>query len=485
MVGSGIGSAPQTQAAAVPSQVQVTPSAVSGAAPVVIPKHKNGRLVFAHYHPGFPTSLDNLPAARDYYQTQYLNPKGEGGKWSKTGGYLRDRPMAVAPKAGDFRLANAKKEIADAKAAGIDGFALDFGCVKSSPPGTACNGQWAAQQAIFGAAAQMNFKIMLQPDMNTDLGKMSQSKFASAIAALAKNRAVYKRGGKVVVTPFMTERHSASWWKGALAKLKAKKVKVYFMPQFLQLKSIRTSKTKAAWDKLAAGYSEWGGRTPYVDDSPASALHKAKKIWMHPVAVQDARPKEGGYWEAANSATLRATWMSAIKSKADLVMLLTWNDYSEGTSFAPSLRHGYSLLDLNSYYVSWYRTGKAPKIARETVFISHRVHSYRLKPTLGYAVQMKPQQNSKPRDTIEVVTMLKKPAIVRVVVGSTLYAKYTAKASVYVRVVALRTGLITAQLVRSGTTLGRASTGEPVVSSRPVQDMDYRFASSRRPVPQI
>ena len=66
MVGSGIGSAPQTQAAAVPSQVQVTPSAVSGAAPVVIPKRKNGRLVFAHYHPNFPTSLDNLHAARDY-----------------------------------------------------------------------------------------------------------------------------------------------------------------------------------------------------------------------------------------------------------------------------------------------------------------------------------------------------------------------------------------------------------------------------------
>ena len=385
----------------------------------------------------------------------------------------------------DFRLANAKKEIADAKAAGIDGFALNFGCVKSSAPGTPCYGQWAAQRAIFTAAAQMNFKIILQPDMNTDLGKMSQATFASAIATMAKNKAVYKRGGKVVITPFLTERRSASWWKGALAKLKAKKVKVYFMPQFLQLKAVRTSKTKAAWDKIASGYSEWGGRTPSVDKSPVSALHKAKKIWMHPVAVQDARPKEGGYWEAANSATLRATWMSAIKSKADLVMLLTWNDYSEGTSFAPSLRHGYSLLDLNSYYLSWYRTGKAPKIANETLFISHRVHSYKLKPSLGYAVQMKPLQKSKPRDTIEVVTMLKKPATVRVVVGSTLYASYTAKAGVYVRVIALRTGLITAQLARSGTIMARASTGEPVVSSRPVQDMDYRFASSRRPVPRI
>ncbi len=484
LVGSGVGVAPQSQAAAVSNSVQVSPSATSGAAPVVIPKHKNGRLVFAHYVPSLPLSMDNLPASRDYYQNQYLTPGGEGGIHAAYGGFLRDRPLGVAPKAGDYILANAKQEIANAKAAGIDGFALDITCPSYASWGTYCGRPWAVEQAMLKAAAATGFKIMLQPDMNAGPGKLGQSSFATRIAAFAKNKAVYKRGGKVVLAPYLAERRSPSWWKATLAKLKAKKVNVYFMPQFQQLKAIGKGSARAAWDKIAAGYSEWGGRTPSVDKSPASALHKAKKTWMEPVAFQDARPSQRFFWESQNSATLRATWMSAIKAKADLVMLVTWNDFSEGTAFAPSLRHGYSVLDLNSYYLSWYRTGKAPKIARETIFISHRVHGYRLKPSLGYAGVMTVHE-SKACDTIEVVTMLKKPAIVRVVVGSTLYAKYTAKAGVYVRVVALRTGLITAQLVRSGTTLGRASTGEPVVSSRPVQDMDYRFASSRRPVPRI
>ena len=479
MVGSGITSAPPVQAIAV-TPSQVTTSAAAGSAPVNIPKHTNGRLVFAHYHPFFATSLDNSPAASDYYQNQFLNPNGEGGKWASIGGYLRDRPIAVAPKPGDFLLANAQKEVADAKAAGIDGFALDLSCIKITAPGTPCYLVGGNQQAIFTAAARAGFKVMLQPDMDTEFGSLSQADFASVIAGFAKNSAVYKRSGKVVLSPFRTEVKSASWWKGTLAQLKARGVKVFFMPQFLNLSAIRTSKTKSAWDKISSGYTDWGSRTPQKVSSPASALHKAKKIWMHPVAVQDARPKAQVYWEAGNSATLRATWTNAIKSKADLVMLLTWNDYSEGTAFAPSLRHGYSLLDLNSYYLSWYRTGKAPKVARETVFISHRVHSYTLAPSLGYPNVMKPLGGYAPRDTIEVVTTLKKAAEVRILVDGSRYVTYKAKAGVYVKTVGLRTGQISAQFVRSGKVLGTAATGEAVVSTRPVQDLDYRFASSRR-----
>ena len=479
MVGSGITSAPPVQAIAV-TPSQVTTSAAAGSAPVNIPKHTNGRLVFAHYHPFFATSLDNSPAASDYYQNQFLNPNGEGGKWASIGGYLRDRPIAVAPKPGDFLLANAQKEVADAKAAGIDGFALDLSCIKITAPGTPCYLVGGNQQAIFTAAARAGFKVMLQPDMDTEFGSLSQAGFASAIAGFAKNSAVYKRSGKVVLSPFHTEVKSASWWKGTLAQLKAKKVKVFFMPQFLQLSAIRTSKTKAAWDKISSGYTDWGSRTPQKVASPVSALHKAKKIWMQPVAVQDARPKAQVYWEAGNTGTLRATWTNAIKSKADLVMLLTWNDYSEGTSFAPSLRHGYSLLDLNAYYLSWYRTGKAPKIARETMFISHRVHSYKLKPSLGYPKVMTLTGSYAARDNIQVVTMFNKSTQVRILVGGSRYVTYTAKAGLYVKTVGLRTGLISAQMVRSGKVVGSVTTGEPVVSSRGVQDLDYRFASSRR-----
>src|ERR1700722_1374635 len=44
--------------------------------------------VFAHYFHPFPLSIDNNPAAKDYYNAQYLSKTGESNKWLKQGGYL-------------------------------------------------------------------------------------------------------------------------------------------------------------------------------------------------------------------------------------------------------------------------------------------------------------------------------------------------------------------------------------------------------------
>ncbi|MDP9416414.1 MAG: hypothetical protein M3P48_00915, partial [Actinomycetota bacterium] len=51
------------------------------------------RLVFAHYMPSLPISLDNQDPSTDYYARNFLTPTGEGGKHVAYGGYLRDRPM--------------------------------------------------------------------------------------------------------------------------------------------------------------------------------------------------------------------------------------------------------------------------------------------------------------------------------------------------------------------------------------------------------
>ena len=55
----------------------------------------SSKKVFAHYFYPFPLSIDNKPAAQDYYNTQYLSPTGESNKWISQGGYLRSRPLPV------------------------------------------------------------------------------------------------------------------------------------------------------------------------------------------------------------------------------------------------------------------------------------------------------------------------------------------------------------------------------------------------------
>lgn len=83
--------------------------------------------VFAHYFSPFPISLDNKPAASDYYTVNYLNPAGENGKFAGSGGFLRERPLPQTPWPGstDYVEANLEIEIRRAIAIGLDGFTFD------------------------------------------------------------------------------------------------------------------------------------------------------------------------------------------------------------------------------------------------------------------------------------------------------------------------------------------------------------------------
>src|SRR5271170_1779322 len=75
--------------------------------------HASNKKVFAHYFAPFPISLDNTPAATDYYTVDYLAPDGEGGKHVTCGGFLRERPLPQTPWGDgiDYESANLQIEI--------------------------------------------------------------------------------------------------------------------------------------------------------------------------------------------------------------------------------------------------------------------------------------------------------------------------------------------------------------------------------------
>lgn len=83
-------------------------------------------LALAHYFPPYPRQLTSAPYPRDYYETGYLDPEGESGKHAAYGGFLRDRPLPGLPLVGDWALANARDEVAQARSAGLDGFLVDI-----------------------------------------------------------------------------------------------------------------------------------------------------------------------------------------------------------------------------------------------------------------------------------------------------------------------------------------------------------------------
>ncbi|MFB7783012.1 endo-1,3-alpha-glucanase family glycosylhydrolase [Streptomyces vinaceus] len=431
------------------------------------------KLVFAHYFTPYPLSLDNASADADYYARNYLNPAGENGKHERYGGLLRDRPLPVTPKPGDWERANLEQEVRTARAAGLDGFTLDM--LSLSGP----NRDRAQLLMEAAHAVDPAFKVMLMPDM-TSLNTDDPGVLADAVAALGKAPAAHRLGdGRLVVSPFKAEAKSVAWWTQVLDLLRTRHgIRTAFVPTFLDFDA-----NSARFAPISHGFSEWGSRS-YVGQESATRdvqrAHGLGKIWMQPVSVQDARPNQGVYDEAGNTATLRSTWTHAIDDGADWVQLTTWNDYSEGSQFAPSQHNGYTYLDLSSYYLTKFKTGSWPKIVRDTLYVSARTQFASADPTGPQSLVMSLRKGSAaPRDTVEVLSFLTAPATVRTEVGGARDT-HEAPAGIHSELLPLRPGTSSAAVVRGGKAATEVELPYAADRTVRVQDLQYYAATSGR-----
>ena len=440
---------------------------------------------FAHYVPTLPVSLDNQDPANDYYQRNFLRPDGEGGKHKAYGGWLRDRPVPRAPRPeSNWRLLDMQSEVRSAIAAGLDGFVL----VIYSLPDNGSARQWENAKLLMQAARNVDpgFKIILQPDMTGGLVDRSSGALAKYMAQLASYSSAYRIDGRVVVSPFTAERKSVSWWKSFKATMSNTYGQpVTFFPLFQNERAWRDS-----FDPISYGMANWGNRNPRGNNTTAThadsplgriaAVHSLGQKWMQPISVQDARPRAGIYDEAENTTNLRNTWAIATKSNSRFVQYATWGDYPEGSVMAPTANHGRTFLDISAYYLTRWKTGKAPAIVRDTVYLTHREHKVSARPSYPQTKLMSLRSGSSPaRDTVEALTFLKAPATVRVKVGSASYS-CAVDAGVDTCTVPLGTGTVSASVVRNGTTVTALTSPQKVTSTPYVQDLEYVGSSSRR-----
>jgi hypothetical protein len=439
---------------------------------------RNGKYVFAHFMPSLPVSIDNEDPATDYWARNYNKPSGEGGAYSGIGGFARDRPLPVQPgNASSWRLDNLKHEIRQARSAGIDGFALD---ILSVPTGR----NWPIQEQMLEAAAQVDpgFKVLLMPDMKSLAGR-TQAEIADVVNRLDKPSA-HRIGGKLVVAPFHAETHDIAWWNGFVSLMKTKYgTDVALFPTFLDERPYTSS-----FRPISVGTGNWGVRNPLWNDPTLSTSTTATQVgrvraakaagytWMHPVSLQDNRPNKALYDEAGNTENLKNTWRIAREQGADWVQLTTWNDYTETTQVGPSTNAGWSALDLNAYYLTWFKTGTAPTVTKDVLYLSHRTQFKDAKPSHPQTSLMSLRGGTAGRDTVEVTAFLTKAATVEVKVGSSTQTCQLA-AGVSSCLVPLRTGSVSASIKGSAVTV----TSPYVVTATPVvQDLAYHMASSRR-----
>jgi hypothetical protein len=408
------------------------------------------------------------PTYPDYYDLHYLPPNGEGGKHAAYGGWFRDRPMKRGPLTqATYQMEDAKTEIRQGIAAGLDGFALNS--TSYSDIGRSLNIVTAADQV------DPNFKIMLMVDADIMAGA-SDTLVAGGLATLAKAKSVYRlNDGRVVLSTFRAESKPPQFWQSVMNMLdKNYGIKTVFLPVYLEIGKA------GPYNGFSYGEGNWGDRSPHADivsrfTAFANSARAKGKIWFHPVSFQDTRPYANGFFEARNSENLRVTWDAAVASKAELVQIATWSDYAENSHIQPSEAHGWNVLDLNAYYMINYKLGSFPEIKRDAVFFVHRQTPLNANPTGGQTLRMQ-SKGVTPTDNVEIITFLTAPSTIEVKIGNNTYS-YTAQKGVFYKTYPVSVGQVSAKVVRTNKLF---KSHKPIVSALINQNLNYIVSNGLR-----
>lgn len=465
---------------AYPTPVQAT--TITPYLPFDLPQTDSPRKVFAHYMPSLPISIDNKDGSQDYYATQYLTVDGEKGVHAAYGGFLRDRPLPRAhSNLPDWQLADLRTEIGQAKSVGIDGFAVDVFDTRATS---------SVVGRILRAAAEVgNFTVVTTADMTGPLAAMTAADFAADVAPyLTAPGSFHLSDGRPVLGAFAADAQAPAWWSSVFDTLRDKfKLAVAFVPTFLDV-----ADNPEKFAAFSYGFSMWGGRDPLAmttydvgRGSPVDVIrrtHQLGKLWMQPVAFQDSRPRSGTFEESDNGLTNRLAWQIADQQHAEWVQLITWNDYAESTAMAPSVAHGWRILDMNAYDIARFKLGRPPLIVRDTLYVSYRSQPVSALPVYPETslMHLVPSGVSA-RDMIEVVAFATAPSQVRITTGTQQYSCHV-PAGRGICTFPLSLGSISVEMRRDGdgVVVARAQSNADVTQSPYVQDLQYRVVGGLR-----
>ncbi len=283
------------------------------------------------------------------------------------------------------------KEIQQAQAIGIDGFALNVGSWLSSGAGAEYYIAYSSQ--MFEAAARLNsaagwhnsgdrdggFKLMFSADFCCGNQPSDVEDMMRRFINYDRFADVYfRQDGKYVLTTFSgdalgtktwqmiksdlatganpsTGTVDASWVPTTVAvtgKPSSAPVNIFFVPAFFGAfggelpTQPQIQSGFNIWNSTVDGLFYWGiagvpGSGGPLDqlrssEAYASVLHSADKLYMAPVAFQFWGANAARYFEYSGYRGIRDMWMNAINvTHPEWVEIITWNDFIEGTYVSP------------------------------------------------------------------------------------------------------------------------------------------------------
>jgi glucan endo-1,3-alpha-glucosidase len=285
-----------------------------------------------------------------------------------------------------------KREIQEAQAAGIDGFALNVGAW--SGPDTYYKNR---VKLMYDAAEslQTGFKLFFSVEITntTDIVDM--------VKTYANRTNTFLQGNRVVVSTF--GQNNLDWSNSVFAPLKTNGISICFVPHFWpnpvqELPGFSDAvnilqKYRGLVDGLFLfGAAGLPAQLAQCNSNYTRAVHQAGKIFMASVtphywgAAQYTIGRR--YFEFDGGEGIALQWNSIMQNQPDWVEITTWNDFNESTYIAPienpaqyesqlqtPVRYSHKgYFELFRYYIAWFKTGNAPAVNRAALFFSYRTH---------------------------------------------------------------------------------------------------------------
>jgi len=420
-------------------------------------------------------------------------------------------------------VAGYERDIQEARAAGLDGFALNCGSWNSSNYKTDTASIFQAARAV---APDGSFKLFFSADM-TGLTYPEILDMMTAYSSHPNYWAITKNG---VVRPVLStwggEGGSFSdtksrWATQVIAPLKAAGITPYFLPFFFTKSQDGTQYTDLDQPSISgeisgvlSGLADGMFYTPSVlcpldstknafagPETYAASLKAAGLSAMGSVSPQywGSRQVSNGrrYFEYYGGEGLAAQWNSLITvQKPDWVECFTWNDFDEATYFSPiddvnkywpyaaHSRLGYykchaGATKLNQYYITWFKTGSQPFPTSDSLYCFYRTHPKNAKATNDHVGPVA-WFIGDCTDTLFVTTILTAPASLVVTSGSQT-STVAVPAGLHNSRVPFNVGSQSFQIVRGGKTVV-SQTGEPVVASPAEYNFSYYTAAASNAV---
>jgi hypothetical protein len=454
--------------------------------------------IYAHYMACYPAAA---AATAHHRQNDAHRIRHDGaGQFDAIGDRWRNWPLV--PDGLKLTLEqSADLEIRRALRAGIDGFAIDA---------------WAGGQgakdtfdALLKVAREKDYPfevtICLDAGIQGNEGLADSIKYA--VTKHADNPKLARRNGKPLIFGYMSSfigfRHGVAQLKTRpeYAKLTDKELAV--LPALRQkeegwqtmadglltmqkhvgsdlflhycMSAFFHQVPNATWTKddivRAAGFmgARFGAVGEFLGggathDKMAAAVKAAGAEWSEPMYFQYENIGWGGNRVSQGSSILRDRWQRARENGSTLIQFITWNDYTENTCLSPAYETRYAILDLNAYFIQWWKSGVEPKPTHDQVYLLYRKYPK--------GAQFFPFKAKQPDGggVLEVLTILPKPAKIRLPGRD---AEWRAPAGMSWQQVPLTPGPVVAEVIRR-TWWGKSRVDLRLESPEPITDRPYR-----------